>query len=466
MAHHGTLRVAGRWSSWFRRRRPGRAILFCAALMLAGCGSRIASSTSTGSTGTTGSAGSTGSSTNTTEPGPTLPTPPYPNPWLAYLTDVNPGTGMSFANDSDGWRLNGQDAAPHLDNNLAAGPSGTSFAWPGDSVSSSSDGGKTWNSIFSDSSGIWGFDLLSSTDGWVVGVTQLSGTTDGGGTWQELHEPSSGHLVRVDFQTPDTGFGLTVSGGLVTTTDGGTTWSNVAIGAPANALCFVDSTTGYVADFTGDVYATTDSGKTWNEAFQSGVQSQQGPTWGALACSADGAIEGYESLDGQAQFGPPPYVVAKGSSGAGSWNVVADNQTAGAPPVAGLSAVAANGSGVFLVVGFPSSGVALQAAQLTSSNTFTDSTMPPVDTGGTSVGNDYTAPGYLNLLGISMVGQSGWMYFSDSAVGTADNPMFEDVELTTTDSGSSWTVAHKSTPASGSPTTTVATSETRTSGGT
>jgi hypothetical protein len=124
------------------------------------------------------------------------------DPWLAYLTDVNPGSAIQFVTPRAGWRIDGQGVSNHLDKHLAAGPDATTFAWPGTSVSRSVDGGKTWVSLYSPKGGVWGIDFLSADAGWVVGVTTLARTTDGGSSWQRLAEPGPHPLVAADFVSP------------------------------------------------------------------------------------------------------------------------------------------------------------------------------------------------------------------------------------------------------------------------
>ncbi|MHB1928131.1 MAG: WD40/YVTN/BNR-like repeat-containing protein [Acidimicrobiales bacterium] len=191
-------------------------------------------------------------------------------------------------NSQFGWELNGQGAAPHLDDNLAAGPSGTNLDWPGSSVSKSINGGTTWTTIDSPADGVWGFDLLSPTLGWVVGVNSLYSTSDGGSTWSTDGESPSGHLVTVGFSNSQDGFGLSTSGTLVSSTNGGRSWQAASFSPPLGAVCFASATTGYTSAQDGDVYETTNSGQTWTKVNTSPLSfpaNQSPPLWSSLACS-------------------------------------------------------------------------------------------------------------------------------------------------------------------------------------
>jgi photosystem II stability/assembly factor-like uncharacterized protein len=93
-------------------------------------------------------------------------------------------------------------------------------------------------------------------------------TTDGGSTWRRLARRVRFDLI--DFLTPRRGYALTGAGLLMRTLDGGTRWSRLRLfrGAPGSGpyggtLEFVDSRHGFVGTRSGRAFATVDSGRTW-----------------------------------------------------------------------------------------------------------------------------------------------------------------------------------------------------------
>lgn len=142
------------------------------------------------------------------------------DPWRAYWTSVNPGSSIDFVSARLGWRVTGQVFGPGIDGHLAA-PVDVQVDWPGTSISATSDGGRTWSTVLTVATGIWGLDFVNRRVGYAVAVTSLRRTSDAGSHWQEVDEPAGHALVWVDFQTASDGFGLTSLGTLVRTTNGG-----------------------------------------------------------------------------------------------------------------------------------------------------------------------------------------------------------------------------------------------------
>jgi hypothetical protein len=372
------------------------------------------------------------------------PAPPVGN-WIDYATSVNPGSAIQFVSASDGWRLDGQEGAPYLDQDIAAGPGrGSAIVdWPGASVSSSSDGGKTWTTIFTGTDGIWGLDLLSADVGWVVGVTSLSRTTDGGSSWQQMGEPQGQFLVAVDFSSSGTGFGITTKGQLVSTTDGGSSWAPSGFTGSAGSFCFTSSQTGYVADQSGNVFTTADGGADWGLSRETQVPSDLQPgIWVGLSCSPANVVQAVDVLD--VAVNPPvePYVVSESTDGGLTWSVLADSSSDPgfkvpiAPgPVQQLAGATIFASASALIVGFPMSGWRLQIATANRSSSAASQVpdLPTASTPGQSAG-------YMIVHGLSAVGLSGWLLLNDNAVGPDNSPETESILLRTTNGGSSWNI--------------------------
>lgn len=379
----------------------------------------------------------------TAEPAPSEPPPPFEDPWLAYNTAVNPGSGIQFTSLDRGWRVDGQDGAPHLDASLAAGPKGTAISWPGSAVSVSDDGGQTWSAVFDDSNGIWGIDALSDEDVWAIGVTSLSRTNDGGASWQRVGEPQQEPLVSVDFVSRQIGYGLTTNGLLVQSSDGGDSWTSGSLTSRGAALCFVSEHLGYVSDEKGDVFTTDDGGATWVKTGPSPLSANLAPYWSQLSCNELGVWQGIRVLDSNAHVGQP-FVVRFGADQGTGWTTLA----AASPdpgfevptaevPIEGLDTIIAGPAGLLSLIGLPTSRWGLQLERVDSAGRTTDSASPRLS--ATAPVPEQTA-GYLVVHGGCFVGSKGWIFLNNNAVGTPEEPGTQAVVLASGDGGQTWTV--------------------------
>jgi Photosynthesis system II assembly factor YCF48 len=436
------VRPRSRWRAcWLK----GSCALLLIALVSA-CGTRPAPSQSSGGP----------LPRHTAVPSP-QPLPSFvPNlkrdPWLAYLTDVNPGSAVEFATAKVGWRVDGQGAAPHLDKNLSAGPDATAFAWPGSSISRSSNGGSTWTAVYSPRGGIWGVDAVNASTAWAVGVTSLARTTDGGKNWQPEAEPVEHPLVSVDFVTPSIGFGLTTVGVLVETTDGGSHWASGSLGSPAAALCFASAQVGYVGTQDGDLYRTANGGKTWaladTDPFASRTINYL-PVWTSLTCDRQAVMQSMQTIGSAAltPSQPLPYVVLYGSSNASALAVVATNNDApdlthslpaADKAVADFGQVALSGATGY-VVGLPGGnawGIDVQRVGGTEGPYAPASAFVPPATSA-ALHPDGSA-GTIVIHGFSLNAGQSWLLVTDGAVGTGSSFKSETMLLHSAGDGA-WT---------------------------
>jgi photosystem II stability/assembly factor-like uncharacterized protein len=169
-------------------------------------------------------------------------------------------------------------------------------------ILATSNGGATWTPQDHGHLNLMSVDFVSSDTGWAVGPGTLLHTTDGGGHWTALPEPCP-QIRSVHFLSPTVGFAIAggsgpqavwtaapPSGGTVlTTTNGGSSWHQVAAPANAQSVCFSGDQTGWLgAD--GGLYYSADGGRTWTMQARgpSGqaaggamlVQCAQGGAWG------------------------------------------------------------------------------------------------------------------------------------------------------------------------------------------
>jgi photosystem II stability/assembly factor-like uncharacterized protein len=168
--------------------------------------------------------------------------------WSRYRVP-SAGYGTTFADSTTGIRLRNADT----------------IEW-------TTDGGLSWSEasapVTADLS--TDADFLDADHGWVA-ASKLLRTTNGGETWDIV---SDTRLRAVEFVTTAEGWGTVevcdpgpCAGALVRTRDGGVTWNAVpAAGRDIVAVHFVDALNGWVYSTSNPVpHRTTDGGLTWFE---------------------------------------------------------------------------------------------------------------------------------------------------------------------------------------------------------
>lgn len=368
------------------------------------------------------------------------------DPWRAYWTSVNPGSGINFATARVGWRLDGQPYGPGIDDNLGSGVVDNGSAWPGTSITATDNGGRTWSTILRVSTGIWGLDVVSAQVGFAVGVTALFRTADGGRHWTTMGEPVHHSLVWVGFTSSRYGYGLTTTGKLVETADGGSSWLSSKLNVTGTSACFTSASVGYVTSKAGALYATGDGGKGWTLIEQAPPRVEQfiGP-WSDLSCDGPNIWLGLRLQCAAACAASFPYLVEHSANGGLTWATSADDWP-GVPnstmPSANLGSVAAGppGSGIVVELPAPNSprwawkDVRVLVARA-SGNAYTDAKLPTLPESFALAGNYVSA-----IRGVTLLGNTGWLYFDYTRAGTAERPLAEPIVWKTTDGGWTWTV--------------------------
>lgn len=143
----------------------------------------------------------------------------------------------------------------------------------------SSNGGTSFTRLYFTSTTcsqeLTGFSFLSASTGYLLlqNGTVLS-TTDGGTSWTPKTAipgaapgNGSGFASDIDFVSPTTGVALQVGTGgtkIFRTTDGGGSWTQVLAVQQISEVTFVDANNGFAVGLSG-IYATTDGGATWTQ---------------------------------------------------------------------------------------------------------------------------------------------------------------------------------------------------------
>jgi hypothetical protein len=211
------------------------------------------------------------------------------NPWAAYQTSVDPGGRLQLVSASTGLALQ-WEPTNGLDGNLST-PEGLILAWPSPSVLVTHDGARHWTRTLSAPGGFWGVDALDRLHAWAVGVTGLYRTVDGGARWQRAGEPDEA-LVRVAFVSPLDGVGLTLSGKLVESRDGGRSWQTGRWSGQGEGLCSAGRRRILLAGQDGAIWRSTNAGGSWREVAPRLARVPGfSPWWSDLSCRGRNAIE-------------------------------------------------------------------------------------------------------------------------------------------------------------------------------
>lgn len=237
---------------------------------------------------------------------------------------------VDFANGQDGW-IGG-----------AAGIYGTA------------DGGETWMPQESSYTPVDQIDFVDAQDGWAVVPGRLLETRNGGHAWS-VQPPSPAGVVDVDFVGATQGWAITGAGALYATADGGGTWAPLSVPVPVRGIDLLSPTVGWAAG-GGEILTTRDGGATWSVA-----ETLPGAAaWGGRAWFASSPTQGWALLTlGQGCASQEPYLLYGTSDRGAHWQLVLTGPGAcnpsgrpGSPPFgpggypSGLWAAGANVAGL------------------------------------------------------------------------------------------------------------------------
>jgi hypothetical protein len=377
--------------------------------------------------------------------------------WIGTHTEVNPGSAIQFVSADDGWRLDGVYSAPWLDDNLTTGPGGSELDWPARSVSKTTDGGGSWTKVIALADGIWGLDFQSPRDGWIVGVDALLRTTNGGGTWKRMPEPELGPLVSVQFTTLANGLGITTGGSVVKTDDGGSTWVRTGLTASVDTICTTPASIAYAASGDGALYLSRGGGDDWQQ-IEPAHEPKGEIASPYLACSGSTGVLGILDL-GKAEAGTSEsYEVEQGGTSGGPWRATLTgsdpptvrNASSHQPPAIATLAGVAEGLGGAIVVGLPQTGLDVATQRLRTGGTSASATgvvsapsLLPMPWSRDRTDLTALPEDFLRVLGVSFIGNYGWLYVVDGAVDGA-SPKYRTIVAATTDNEAQWHIVSES----------------------
>jgi hypothetical protein len=174
--------------------------------------------------------------------------------------------------------------------------------------------------------------FVNATDGWaLVNGEGLMSTRNGGHTWSAPREPTEGAVMNFVFASPENGWATTSKGVLLRSLNAGATWQTVTTPAPGTSLCATPSGGLWLGvSETGNVYFSN-KGVSWRLSlagsaipFPKGSIPSPPPLpapW--ISCSGDTAWLLYDYGEGA---GSMPYVVDRTLNAGRSWKVVASSE--------------------------------------------------------------------------------------------------------------------------------------------
>ncbi len=111
-----------------------------------------------------------------------------------------------------------------------------------------------------------GVSFADTSNGVAVGLSgTIVWTTNGGTTWGRVNSGVSTQLIAVTMVNPSVAFAIGDSGTILRTTDGGTTWTKQSSGIvhKLRGISFVSPSIGTAVGDSGYVLRTTNGGQTW-----------------------------------------------------------------------------------------------------------------------------------------------------------------------------------------------------------
>lgn len=337
-----------------------------------------------------------------------------------------PSQNLQFDSANDGWLID-----PNVENRIL----------------STTNGGRSWSTSYvssmpskTDKGGILSIDFINTSDGWALLYGEgLISTTDGGRTWSAPREPAQGSVMAYAFTGPSNGWVLTSKGVLLHTLNNMKTWLKVTTPAAGTSMCATSSGSLWlgVSD-SGSVYSSS-NGESWKLSLSGtrvpaagNVPPRKPAPW--ISCSGSSAWLLYNWGE---SAGSEAYAVERTLNGGQNWKAVASDEVKPAAPAdsggvfATIESFGSTGKTSAWILGYcgPCTTGSATAATTTNASTFADATLP-IAKGfhATPVGVTFNGP------------NDGWAILQEQP-SSATDPTLKIVVVDSTDGGTTWKVA-------------------------
>jgi len=134
----------------------------------------------------------------------------------------------------------------------------------------STDGGQSWAAKAELPQAVNDLRFSSNTQGIGVGYNgRIISTNDGGATWTTRFSGTGSSLLRLTSSDAGTVWAVGDSGALLKSVDAGASWTRVLVGntSSLNSIRFLDAQRGWITGANGTLLATQDGGKTWTPQY-------------------------------------------------------------------------------------------------------------------------------------------------------------------------------------------------------
>jgi photosystem II stability/assembly factor-like uncharacterized protein len=113
---------------------------------------------------------------------------------------------------------------------------------------------------------LYGLDYGDRDHAWIVGeFGTIMTTADGGTTWTQQHSPVESTLFGVHFPDPQHGWAVGIDATILRTEDGGATWTPQTSPVPQRSFydVYVEGQHGWIVGDSGTVLRSRDGGASW-----------------------------------------------------------------------------------------------------------------------------------------------------------------------------------------------------------